>query len=103
MLGWFYRYQTPPIELLQHELVPIASSRHARRLGRSNDKTSGKSLETAQANPETWLCGYFSFLREVLKLEKSTNPTQQARCAFSLSQVLYTGEVETKVIMSRFL
>ncbi len=95
MLGWFYRYQTPPIELSQlslSQLLPLVTQDDLEGL---TTKLQEKVWKQHKQSLETWLCGYFSFLREVLNSKSPQTRRNKLGALLALAKFLYTGEVET--------
>jgi hypothetical protein len=95
MLGWFYRYQTPPIkkeQLTLSQLLPLVTCDDLEGLTtRQEEKVWKQHKQTL----ETWLCSYFSFLREVLKSKSPQTRRNKLGALLAYAKFLYTGEVET--------
>jgi hypothetical protein len=95
ILGWFYQYQTPPVELEQlslSQLFPLVTSDDLEGLTiRQQEKLWKQHKQTL----ETWLCGYFSFLREVIHSKSPQTRHNKLGALLALAKFLYTGEVET--------
>jgi hypothetical protein len=95
MLGWFYRYQTPPIKLEQlslSQLLPLVTQDELEGLTiRQQEKVWKQHKQTL----ETWLCSYFSFLREIMNSKSPQTRRNKLDALYVLAKFLYTGEVET--------
>jgi len=96
MLGWFYRYQTPPIKLEQlslSQLLPLVTRDDLEDL---TTRQQEKLWKGHKQTFETWLFRYFSFLREAL-YSKSPQTRRGKICVLlALAKFLYTDEVEQK-------
>jgi hypothetical protein len=96
MLGWYFRYQTPPIKLEQlslSQLLPLITLDDLEGLTvRQQEKLWKQHKQTL----ETWLCSYFSFLREVILSKSPQTRHNKLGALLATSKFLYRDEVETE-------
>jgi hypothetical protein len=96
MLGWFYRYQTPPVKLEQlslSQLLPLVTQDDLEGLTiRQQEKVWKQHKQTL----ETWLCNYFTFLREKMFSKSPQTRRNKLGAILAYAKFQYTGEVETE-------
>jgi hypothetical protein len=94
MLGWFYRFH-PSIKLEQlslSQLLPLVTLDDLEGLTtRQQEKLWKQHKQTL----ETWLCSYFSFLREVIHSKSPQTRRNKLGALLATSKFLYRDEVET--------
>lgn len=96
MLGWYSRYQMPPIKLEQlslSQLLPLVTLDDLEGLTtRQQEKLWKQHKQTL----ETWLCSYFSFLREIINSKSPQTRHNKLGALLATSKFLYRDEVETE-------
>lgn len=96
MLGWVYRYQIPPIKLLQlslSQLLPLVTQDDLEGL---TTRLQEKLWKQHKQTLESLLCSYFSFLREVMHSKSPQTRRNKLGALLALVKFLYTDEVETE-------
>jgi hypothetical protein len=96
MLGWFYRYQTPPTKLEQMSLLQLLMLVTLDDLEGLTTRQQEKLWKQHKQTFEAWLCRYFSFLREVLSSKSPQTRRNKLGALLALAKFLYTDEVETE-------
>lgn len=95
ILGWFYRYKTPPIndeQLSLSQLLPLVTCDDLEGL---TIRQQEKLWKQHKQSLESWLCSYFSFLREVMHSKSPQTRRNKLGALLAYAKFLYTDEVET--------